>query len=129
VNLALQQYREGKIDLTRVILLQQDLVEQQDELAQVRGDIAIGLIQVYRALGGGWEIRYTGCEPTALPPPGALCPPVGPGSGDWLEPPVIPFLPPAQEELPDADAEAPPLPPEVSRRQSAHARQSRMPRV
>jgi hypothetical protein len=41
-----------------------------DTLAQARGEIGLGLIQVYRALGGGWEIRLTRDETTALPAPG-----------------------------------------------------------
>ena len=40
-----------------------------DEEAQ--GSIALGLIQVYRALGGGWEIRINGCEAKELPLPAA----------------------------------------------------------
>ena len=55
-------------DLTRVTLLQQNLVGLEDTLAQAQGEIATGLIQVYRALGGGWEIRLTGCNPGPLPP-------------------------------------------------------------
>ena len=50
---------------------------QQNLLAQARGSIALGLIQVYRALGGGWQIRCTGCEPTGLPPQGGPRPPEG----------------------------------------------------
>ncbi len=49
------------IDFTRVIQVEQDRVQQQDTLAQAQGEIALGLIQVYRALGGGWQIRCTGC--------------------------------------------------------------------
>jgi NodT family efflux transporter outer membrane factor (OMF) lipoprotein len=64
VRIALAQYRAGTVDLTRVTLLQQTLVQQQDTLAQARGEIVTGLIQVYRALGGGWEIRVNGCDPT-----------------------------------------------------------------
>ena len=29
----------------------------QDQLAVAQGDIALNLINVYRAIGGGWEIR------------------------------------------------------------------------
>jgi NodT family efflux transporter outer membrane factor (OMF) lipoprotein len=61
VNIALAQYTQGVIDLTRVTLLQQNLVQLQDVLAQAQGEIATGLIQVYRALGGGWPFR--GCPP------------------------------------------------------------------
>jgi NodT family efflux transporter outer membrane factor (OMF) lipoprotein len=69
VRIALAQYSQGTTDLTRVTLLQQNLVQFQDVLAQARGEIATGLIQVYRALGGGWEIRLNGCEAGPLPAP------------------------------------------------------------
>jgi NodT family efflux transporter outer membrane factor (OMF) lipoprotein len=69
VTIAVAQYRAGTIDLTRITLLQQTLVQQQDTLAQAQGEIVTGLIQVYRALGGGWEIRVNGCDPTPRPSP------------------------------------------------------------
>jgi NodT family efflux transporter outer membrane factor (OMF) lipoprotein len=58
VRIVLAQYREGTIDLTRVTQLEQTLVQAQDLLAQAQGQIALGLIQVYRALGGGWEFGH-----------------------------------------------------------------------
>jgi NodT family efflux transporter outer membrane factor (OMF) lipoprotein len=70
VQIALGQYKAGTIDFTRVTQLEQNLVLLQDTLAQARGEIVLGLIQVYRALGGGWQIRITGCEPTVLPSQG-----------------------------------------------------------
>ena len=63
VKIAVDQYRAGTVDFTRVTQLQQNLVLLQDTLAQARGEIALGLIEVYRALGGGWQIRCTGCDP------------------------------------------------------------------
>jgi NodT family efflux transporter outer membrane factor (OMF) lipoprotein len=72
VNISLAQYSAGAIDLTRVTLLQQNLVPLEDTLAQAQGEIATGLIQVYRALGGGWEIRLAGATPDALPSPEAI---------------------------------------------------------
>ncbi len=57
VNVVIAQYKVGTVDFNRVALIEQDLVTQQDLLAQARGQIAQGLIQVYRALGGGWQIR------------------------------------------------------------------------
>ncbi len=57
VDLALTQYREGATDYTTVLNTQQTLVAQQDELTGVRGDIAQSLIALYKALGGGWQIR------------------------------------------------------------------------
>jgi NodT family efflux transporter outer membrane factor (OMF) lipoprotein len=63
VDIVLAQYAAGTTDLTRVTLLQQNLVPLEDTLAQAQGEIATGLIQVYRALGGGWEIRLAGGNP------------------------------------------------------------------
>jgi NodT family efflux transporter outer membrane factor (OMF) lipoprotein len=55
-------------DYTRVAQLEQNQVTLDDTLAQAEGEIALGLIQVYKALGGGWQIRCTGCnEPDLLP--------------------------------------------------------------
>jgi NodT family efflux transporter outer membrane factor (OMF) lipoprotein len=75
VRIVLAQYREGAIDLTRVTQIEQNLVLALDTLAQARGEIGLGLIHVYRALGGGWKVRLAGCETTVLPPTGAPPPP------------------------------------------------------
>ena len=57
VDLAVIQYREGITDFTTVLTAQQSLLVQQDNLAATVGNIALNLVGVYRALGGGWEIR------------------------------------------------------------------------
>ncbi len=77
VRLVLAQYREGTVDLTRVTQVEQSLVLAQDTLAQARGEIGLGLTQVYRALGGGWQIRQTGCKTTEPPTQGVPQPPGG----------------------------------------------------
>ncbi len=51
------QYREGITDFTTVLTAQQSLLSAQDSLATARGNISGSLVGVYRALGGGWEIR------------------------------------------------------------------------
>jgi outer membrane protein TolC len=56
-DLALIQYREGATDYTTVITAQAALLAQQDSLANGQGDVPQGLIAIYRALGGGWELR------------------------------------------------------------------------
>ena len=56
-DIALIQYEEGLIDYTPLLFTQQALVSQQDSLASSRGDITRYLIAVYKALGGGWQIR------------------------------------------------------------------------
>ncbi len=57
LDLAVIQYREGITDFTTVLTAQQALLRTQDSLAEAQGAIATGLVGVYRALGGGWEIR------------------------------------------------------------------------
>ncbi len=57
VDLSLIQYREGATDYTTVLTAEQALISQQDSLAVGQGDVPQGLIAVYRAFGGGWEIR------------------------------------------------------------------------
>lgn len=55
-----------QFDINRAFVTSNFLVGQQDKLAVAHGDIALGLIQVYRALGGGWELRLPdsgGCQP------------------------------------------------------------------
>ena len=51
------QYREGAVDFQRVIDSERTLVSQQDQWTQARGDISLNLIAMYKALGGGWELR------------------------------------------------------------------------
>ena len=58
------QWQAGTVDFTRVAQLLQNQVVLEDTLAQVQGEIAAGLITVYRGLGGGWQIRLTGCTPS-----------------------------------------------------------------
>ncbi len=57
LDLAVLQYREGITDFTTVLTAQQTLLSQQDSLASTLGNISTSLVGVYRALGGGWEIR------------------------------------------------------------------------
>ena len=57
VEITNEQYNQGAIDFTAVFVFQENLTEQQDELAVSQGNIALSLIDIYRALGGGWQIR------------------------------------------------------------------------
>lgn len=57
LDLALLQYREGQKDYTTVLVSQLALLNAQDALVATLGSIPINLVAVYRALGGGWEIR------------------------------------------------------------------------
>jgi NodT family efflux transporter outer membrane factor (OMF) lipoprotein len=57
VDLALMQYREGATDYTTVINTQQVLVAQQDRYVATRGNEILNVLALYKALGGGWELR------------------------------------------------------------------------
>jgi NodT family efflux transporter outer membrane factor (OMF) lipoprotein len=81
VRVVLAQYRAGLLPFNWVAMLQEQLLRRQLDLAQAQGQVALGLVQVYRALGGGWQIR---CDPYAtlpVPPPEA-----GTASEDLLLP-------------------------------------------
>jgi NodT family efflux transporter outer membrane factor (OMF) lipoprotein len=56
-ELAMLQYREGITDFTTVLTAEQNLLTQQDALATTLGEISGNLVGVYRAMGGGWQIR------------------------------------------------------------------------
>lgn len=57
VYLATIQYSEGITDYTTVLTAQQNLLRYQNSRANSQGAVPQGLISIYRALGGGWEIR------------------------------------------------------------------------
>lgn len=64
VKIALLQYQQGLIDYQRVLDIQRVLLQQQDNVAESRGQVALNLVAVYKALGGGWQ---TGSAPRTLP--------------------------------------------------------------
>jgi NodT family efflux transporter outer membrane factor (OMF) lipoprotein len=82
VKLATVQYREGKIPFVTLATLQQNLVTAQDQLATAYGNLVQSLIQTYRALGGGWQIRLQGAGPdtedSAAPEPPNQLPGISP---------------------------------------------------
>jgi NodT family efflux transporter outer membrane factor (OMF) lipoprotein len=57
VDLSLIQYREGLVDYQRVLDTQRFKTFEQDLLTEREGDVALNLISMYKALGGGWQIR------------------------------------------------------------------------
>ncbi|MBA4105891.1 MAG: transporter [Pirellula sp.] len=98
----IQFYEAGSVDFNRYAVLQQTLIQQLDLWAQSRGQIALSLIDVYRALGGGWQIRLAPVpdkqgilSPEPLPQPESVD--AAPGS----EPAEAPLPPPAP--LPPTD--------------------------
>ena len=57
VNVATIQYQEGATDFNTLVNTLGANVQQQDLLSATQGTVATNLVQVYKALGGGWEIR------------------------------------------------------------------------
>lgn len=57
VDLSLIQYREGLVDYQRVLDTERFLTQEQDLLTATTGAAALNLVALYKALGGGWEIR------------------------------------------------------------------------
>ncbi|WP_133127883.1 efflux transporter outer membrane subunit [Legionella nagasakiensis] len=59
-KLALIRYKEGETDYTTVLTVERQQLQVQTSLTNAKGDVAQALIALYRALGGGWQIR--GCN-------------------------------------------------------------------
>lgn len=57
LQLALVRYKEGETDFTPVLNAEQQQLSVQTSLVNAQGDIPQALVALYRALGGGWEIR------------------------------------------------------------------------
>ncbi|MSR69063.1 MAG: TolC family protein [Phycisphaerales bacterium] len=49
------QYQAGTIDLENLLSIQNILLDAQTALAQSQGYVAQNIVNLYRALGGGWE--------------------------------------------------------------------------
>ncbi len=57
VEISQTQYREGIEGYQRVLDTLRFQSEQEDSLSNIKGSVALNLIAIYKALGGGWEIR------------------------------------------------------------------------
>ena len=57
VDISSLQYSEGLTDYQRVLDAQRGLTRDQDALALVKGSVAVNLVNMYQALGGGWQTR------------------------------------------------------------------------
>jgi NodT family efflux transporter outer membrane factor (OMF) lipoprotein len=90
LKLGTEQYAQGATDFTTVLTAEQNLFQAESNVATTSANVALGATAIYRALGGGWQIREDSYFVTAataeqmrartswgvlLPPPGALQPP------------------------------------------------------
>jgi len=56
VELASIQYREGAVDYQRVLDSERTLLQEENNLVNLRSNAATNVISLYKALGGGWEM-------------------------------------------------------------------------
>ena len=56
-DLSMLQYKEGFSGYQRVLDAQKSLFSQQNRYASSQGQAVQSLVQLYKALGGGWEVR------------------------------------------------------------------------
>ena len=77
-KIMLAKYELGTVNISQLILIMQNLVQQQDTLAVAEGQIPTGLIMVYKAMGGGWQLRERDCDPCVGPLRFDPCPACGP---------------------------------------------------
>ena len=54
---ALVQYDQGATEFTTVLVSEQNVLQAESNLAVTLGNVAQGATAIYRALGGGWQIR------------------------------------------------------------------------
>ena len=64
LDLSLTLYKEGLKDFQSTLDAERVLFEAENSLAQAEGSTAINLVNLYRALGGGWDPDAT--EPPAI---------------------------------------------------------------
>ncbi|MEN6449604.1 MAG: efflux transporter outer membrane subunit [Thermoguttaceae bacterium] len=63
--IATQQYEKGVIDYQPLLDSERVLTHEQDTLAESRGLVGLHLVEVYKALGGGWQAPPPAVEPAA----------------------------------------------------------------
>ncbi len=66
---ARQRYSEGAIDFLNVITTQAQLLQSENDLADSDTRIATDLVNLYRALGGGWEVADVAYGADSAPRP------------------------------------------------------------
>ncbi|HXZ23767.1 MAG TPA: efflux transporter outer membrane subunit, partial [Methanomassiliicoccales archaeon] len=69
VRLSLLRYTDGLSNYIEVLDAQQQLFPAQTTLAQIERDQLIAVVQLYKALGGGWSLDAAPGTPAPVPPP------------------------------------------------------------
>lgn len=104
LQIGLRLYEQGVIDYQRVLDSQRAAVLQQDALAQSQGQVAMNLVAVYKAIGGGWTMRYAAYLPDMEAVPTAA---EQPAPGNNAPPPAEPAPVPPGNQVPPGQPPAP----------------------
>jgi NodT family efflux transporter outer membrane factor (OMF) lipoprotein len=56
-ELSLVQYKSGQTDYTTVLTAAESEYAVEDSLVQAQGNVLLSVVSIYRALGGGWQVR------------------------------------------------------------------------
>jgi outer membrane protein TolC len=56
-ELSLVQYTSGQTDYTTVLTAAESEYAVEDSLVQAEGGVLLSVVSIYRALGGGWQVR------------------------------------------------------------------------
>jgi multidrug efflux system outer membrane protein len=67
-DLARKAYTQGLTDFLTVLVAEQAVFTSQDTLAQTERDVALQLVALYKAVGGGWEAAAPAQEASASRP-------------------------------------------------------------
>lgn len=108
LEITTDQYKQGAVEFTAVFLAASALATQQDAWAQGQGALAQSLVALYRALGGGWEMRLTApavadVSSTVVPLPAVEAEPAAEetdAADGPLATPDVELLPPVPEPTP-----------------------------
>jgi NodT family efflux transporter outer membrane factor (OMF) lipoprotein len=63
LSLALDRYREGVIDFLQVLDVQRSLLAAEQQLTDSTTTVSTDLVQIFKALGGGWETDFPAAAP------------------------------------------------------------------
>jgi len=89
LELARARYQDGVAQFITLLNDQRTLLQAQQQAATSETTVAVDLVALYKALGGGWETSF----PVAPPPPPSVV---------ALPPPVVALAPPAAGTTADA---------------------------
>ena len=72
LDLARAQYQQGVIDFLQVLDVERNLLAVEQQLADSTTAVSTDLVQIYKALGGGWETSFPAATTARAPAPAPI---------------------------------------------------------